>query len=269
MTTSFTRLLPGFAFFVALAITPVTLAGDSLQRVIDFKTLTVGTSGDQPPMTAISKQGGVMGFDIDLAKGLAKAMRVELDIKVLPFGELLDALENDEIDMIMSNLSITPERSERAHFIGPYMMSGKSILTRSSVLAAAQNSEDFNRADLELAAVENSTSAMFVSEIAPDANLVAVESSDAGVAMLLEGKVDALMADMAVCKLAVLRHRDAGLVTLQEPLTIEPVGIAVSLDDPSFQNLVSNYLRAYEKTGVLTNLRKKWFEQSDWVSALP
>ncbi|QFU77476.1 amino acid ABC transporter substrate-binding protein [Halioglobus maricola] len=263
------RLLPGFAFLIALSIVPGATAGDSLQRVIDFKTLTVGTSGDQPPMTAVSRQGGVMGFDVDLAQGLAKAMRVQLDIQVLPFGELLDALEDGKIDMIMSNFSITPERSERAHFIGPYMMSGKSILTRNSVLANAQNSEDFNRADLKIAAVQNSTSAMFVAEVAPDATLVAVESSDLAIQMLLDGKVDALMADMAVCKLAVLRHRDAGLVTLQEPLTIEPVGIAVSLEDRQFQNLVSNYLNAYEKTGVLTKLRKKWFEQSDWIGALP
>ena len=47
------------------------------------------------------------------------------------------------------------------------------------------------------------------------------------------------------------------------------MGIAVSSDDPQFQNLVANYLDAYGKTGVLTGLRKKWFEESDWIAALP
>jgi ABC-type amino acid transport substrate-binding protein len=50
---------------------------------------------------------------------------------------------------------------------------------------------------------------------------------------------------------------------------VEPVGIAVSKDDQQFFNLVDNYLEAYEKTGVLTKLRKKWFEDSSWVAALP
>ena len=94
-------------------------------------------------------------------------------------------------------------------------------------------------------------------------------SSNDGVAKLLAGEVDALVADMATCKLAVLRNRDSGLVTLKEPLTVEPVGIAISGDDPQFKNLVDNYLSAYGKTGVLNKLREKWFEQGDWVIALP
>ena len=66
----------------------------------------------------------------------------------------------------------------------------------------------------------------------------------------------------------MLRHKEAGLTTLQQPLTLEPVGIAVSRDDAQFQNLVDNYLDAYGKTGVLAKLRKKWFEDSSWVAAL-
>lgn len=254
---------------LALGAANLALAGETLQRIIDFKTLKVGMSADQPPMTAINREGGVMGFDVDLARAMAAAMRVQLDIQVMPFGDLLKALQDDKIDMVISNMSITPERSEQAYFVGPYMMAGKSILTRNSVLAEARDSGAFNRSDLRMAAVENGTSAMFIRENAPEAQLVEVKSSDEGVALLLEGKVDALLADMAICRLAVLRHRDAGLVTLQQPLTIEPVGIAVSGDDPQFQNLVANYLDAYGKTGVLGNLRKKWFEENDWIPALP
>jgi polar amino acid transport system substrate-binding protein len=254
---------------LALTFVPFSQAGDTLQRVVDFKTLRVGMSADQPPMTAINREGGVMGFDVDLARAMASAMRVQLDIQVLPFGDLLQALEDDKIDMVISNLSITPERSEKAHFVGPYMMSGKSILTSNSVLAQVKSMGEINRSEVKLAAVKNGTSAMFIRENAPDAQLVEVKSSDAGVALLLEGKVDALLADQAICKLAVLRHRDAGLVTLKQPLTVEPVGIAVSVDDPQFQNLVANYLDAFGKTGILGNLRKKWFEESGWVVALP
>ena len=254
---------------VALSLISGAQAGETLQRIIDFKVLKVGMSADQPPMTTLNRQGGVMGFDVDLARGLAKAMRVELDIKVLPFGNLLDALEKGEIDMIMSNMSITPERTEQAHFVGPYMMTGKSILTRNSVLAEASDTGAFNREDLKLATVANSTSAVFVRENAPAAALTETETSDEAVALLIAGKVDGVVADMSVTKLAVLRNRDSGLVTLKQPLTLEPVGIAVSKNDPEFQNLVDNYVGAFGKTGVLTQLRKKWFEDGDWIAALP
>ena len=120
-----TRFLPRLLLAATLAFACLQVqAGETLQRIIDFKTLKVGMSADQPPMTALNKQGGVMGYDVDLARALANAMRVQLDIKVIPFGDLLDALEKGEVDMVISNLSITPERTEKAYFVGPYMMAG-------------------------------------------------------------------------------------------------------------------------------------------------
>jgi len=246
-----------------------SMAGDTLQRVVDFKVLKVGMSGNQPPLTMKNREGGLMGFDVDLAKALADAMKVQLEIVPMPFGDLMQALEDDKIDMVMSGLAITPERTELVSFIGPYMMSGKSILTKNSGLAKISGASEANRKDLKLLALNNSTSASFVRAVAPEAELVEITSYDEGVAMIVDGKADAMVADMPVCVLSVARFPEAGLTTLQEPLTVEPIGIAVSKDDPQFYNLVDNYLRAYEKTGILGKIREKWFENTSWVAALP
>ncbi len=108
MSKAFIRIL--LAGLIALGATlPIhAMAGDTLQRVIDFQVLKVGMSGNQPPMTMTNREGGLMGFDVDLAKALAMAMKVKLDIKPMPFGELITALEKNEIDMVLSNMSITP-----------------------------------------------------------------------------------------------------------------------------------------------------------------
>ena len=55
-----------------------------------------------------------MGFDVDLAKALADAMKVKLEIVPMPFGKLLSALEDNKVDMVMSGLAIT--RSELKWF---------------------------------------------------------------------------------------------------------------------------------------------------------
>lgn len=255
---------------VLIAVLPFhAMAGDTLARVIDFQVLKVGMSGNQPPMTMTNREGGLMGFDVDLAKALAMAIDVKLEIKRMPFGELMTALEEDKVDMVLSNMTITPERTELVSFIGPYMMSGMSILTKDSVLSKVSSAEEFNRKDIKLLALSNSTNAAFIKSIAPEATLIEVPSYDEGVAMMIDGKADAMVADMTQCILAVMRFPDSGLTTLSNPLTIEPIGIAVSKDDSQFYNLVDNYLRAYEKTGVLTQLRKKWFEDSAWIAALP
>ena len=69
MSKTIERLILSGLVALALAVPTYATAGDTLQRVIDFKVLRVGMSGNQPPMTMISRDGGMMGFDVDLAAG--------------------------------------------------------------------------------------------------------------------------------------------------------------------------------------------------------
>ncbi|MFT4825162.1 MAG: polar amino acid transport system substrate-binding protein [Halioglobus sp.] len=269
MSNVLKRFLLAGLLTISAVFSTATIAGDTLQRVVDFQVLKVGMSLNQPPFNAISKSGQAMGFDVDLARALAAAMQVKLDIKAMPFGELIAALEDEKIDMIISGMEITPERTENVSFVGPYMMSGKSILTKNSVLAKIRSSEDFDRKELKLVALQGSTSATFVTRVAPSATLVEVSDYDIAVAMILEDKADAMVADLPICALSVMRYPEAGMTTLSEPLTIAPVGIAISKDDPQFLNLVENYLDAYGKVGLLTKMRKKWFEDKAWIASLP
>jgi polar amino acid transport system substrate-binding protein len=246
-------------------------ASDSpvLDRVIDFKVLKVGMSGNQPPMNTNSRSGQLIGYDVDLARALAGAMGARLEIVTMPFGKLLTALDEGKVDMVMSGMAITAERSRDHIFVGPYMMSGKSILTKSALLGRIASAEEFNRADLKLAALEGSTSQTFVESVASEATLIKVKDYDAAVDMVIADEVDALVADMPICVLSVLRYPNAGLTTLKSPLSIEPFGIAISKEDKQFANLVDNYLDTYGKMGVLAKLRKKWFEDKSWIAALP
>ena len=82
-------------------------------------------------------------------------------------------------------------------------------------------------------------------------------------------EIDALVADMPICMLTIMRHPGMGLATLTQPLTIEPVGIALPKGDPQLQSLLSSCILAFEGAGVLDQLRKMWFEDGIWVAALP
>jgi polar amino acid transport system substrate-binding protein len=103
----------------------------------------------------------------------------------------------------------------------------------------------------------------------PEATLVKVQDYDAGVNMVISDEVDALVADMPICLLSVMRYPDKGLATLNQPLSVEPIGIALSPNDPQLRTLIDNYLAAFEGTGILQQLRKKWLEDGSWIAALP
>lgn len=248
---------------------PAQSTSPTLSRILKNKELRVGMSGAQPPLNVKDKQGNVIGIEADLAYLLAASMDVKLTIVTKPFPELLPALNKGEVDMVMSGVTITPERNLKNAFVGPYFISGKSILTTSAALAKATDPEAINEGTLTLAALRGSTSQRFVEAVAPDAKLETVDDYEQGIALVLDGKADALVADYPICVLSLLRHQGKGLATLVRPFTIEPIGIALPGDDPLAVNLVDNYLRALEGSGLLDALKARYLEDGSWLAELP
>lgn len=263
-------------FFLVTSIVTLTLTlmgnavadTDVLARVLDRGVLKVAMTGDQPPFNVVSRSKDVIGYDVDLANSFANAMMVKLEIVKLPFGELMSSLTSGKVDMIISGMAITGTRTKDAIFVGPYTVSGKSMLTTKAVMEKIKG-QGFNKEGIRLLALDNSTSETFAQKGLPNASLTAISNYDEGIKLILAGKADALVADMPICKLTVLRNPNSGLVTSSKPLSIEPVGIAVAKNDPQFENLVRNYLTTFEKVGVTKRFQQKWFENSNWIVALP
>ena len=197
-------LVGGAADAVAAENAPV------LSRIVESGTFRVGMSGDQPPFTVVSKDGNLIGYEVDLANLLADAMGVKVEFVQKPFGELLGALEKGEIDAIMSGMTMTPKRNLKAAFVGPYIVSGKSILTKSATLAALEDAEEIDRSTINIVALKGSTSEKFVQNVLAKTTFIPVDDYDAGVQMVIDGKADALVADFPICALSQMRFPDAG-----------------------------------------------------------
>jgi len=240
-----------------------------LDRIERSGILRVGVSGSQPPFNAVSKSGEIIGMEADLANSLARTLAVRAEFVKLPFSELLRALDRGEVDIVMSGMTMTPERNMRAAFAGPYFISGKAILTRSETLARADEAADINEADIKLTALAGSTSNAFVTSAVPKAQFLPAKDYDEAVEMVFSGKADALVADYPICVLTVLRNPGSGLTTVVSPFTFEPLGAALPADDPLFANLVQNYMNSLEGTGLMDELRAKWFLDGSWVQQLP
>ena len=246
-------------------------ASDSpvLSRVMASGILRVGMSGSQPPFNVKSRSGDIIGMEADLANALAESMGVRAEFVEMSFGELLDALEADEVDIVMSQMTMTPERNTRVAFAGPYFISGKAILTKSATLARANEAEDIDQTGITLTALSGSTSEKFVREAVPSARLITTSDYDKAIAMVINDEADAMVADLPICVISVLRNPSAGLSTISAPFTFEPIGAALSANDPLFLNLVQNYFRMLDGTGLMLQLQAKWFLDGSWLNQLP
>ncbi len=237
----------------------VAAGGEStLMRIQERGQLILGTSGNMPTMSEVDAEGRVTGFDIDIARMMASVMQVKLVIRVMPFPELLPALEAGAVDVVISNVTITPQRNLRVAFAGPYLVSGKCIVTRNEALAKADGSTDLNTSATRLAALAGSTSQDFARELFPEATVVEVKSFDEAADLLKGEKVAGLLTDYPICVATLKKHPDAGFVSLFSLLTYEPIGIALPANDAQFINWTNNFLHRLDGTDTLEGLRKRW-----------
>ena len=240
----------------------------SLDRIQKRGELIVGTMGNMPPLNMTTKGGDIIGFEPDLAKLLAKAMDVEVKFVKKPFSELLPTLQNGEVDMVISGMTITPERNRKVAFIGPYFISGKAFLTKIKTIAYADEAEDANNPNTKIVTLKGSTSQAFAEAFLDKTTLFTTADYDEAVDMVLQDKVHAMIADYPICVVSVFRYPDAGLLSVVTQLTYEPLGIAIPANDPLLMNWTRNTLNNIEGSGILDELKLKWFARAQWLDQL-
>ena len=252
-----------------LFLPQVAMGGEVTRRIEASQTLVLGTTGDFPPFAANTSQGSIIGLDIDLAQKLANGLRLQLQIKRMEFKKLLPALKDGTIDIAMSGITMLPSRNLEVAFIGPYATSGQSLLGRAAFISTITDNESLTNSSFKVAALKGSTSEKAAREALPQAQLTLTSTHDQSLILLIDKKVDAILADFPFCKVAAFRYSLHGFKTLNNALTFEPLGIAISGDDPLFQNLIQNFLIVMEGSGTLKILKEKWFTNSDWIESLP
>lgn len=255
-------------FLVSLMVVTGASAGSAMDRILKKGELVVGTSGTQPPMSATNKKGELMGMDIDLSRAMADAMGVKLKFVPTPFAELLPALEAGKVDMVLSGMTMTPERNKKAAFVGPYVVAGKGILAIEKRFTELKEAKGLDAPEVKVAALKDSTSQKFAEKSMSKAKLTLLGSYDEGIDLLLKGKIDVIVADYQFCALTAYRNEKKGLIAGQSPLTFEPLGIAMP-EDALLINFVQNFLNSFEGTGELKKVGEKWLNPGSWVDDLP
>jgi polar amino acid transport system substrate-binding protein len=249
------------------------MAGSSISPVLDRiqqrGELLVGTAASMPPMSMTTKTGDIIGLEPDLAGEIANAMGVQLKLVDIPFPDLLPALQAGRVDLVMSSMGMTSKRNLKVAFVGPYFVSGKSLLTKTKTLLSVEDPSDVNKPSTTLVALRNSTSQTFAEEVIPQAKLILTDKYDEAVSMVIQGTADALVADYPICVISVFRYPDEELASLVTPLTYEPIGVAMPANDPLLVNWMQNFLASFEDSGELEALKKDWFEDASWLKELP
>src|SRR5690606_1966338 len=115
-----------------MAALPAAAAGDgSLERVRRAGQLVVGIEGAFPPFNMFDETGELVGFDVDIAREIARRLGVDVQFVPTAWEGIVVGLLIGSYDAIISSLAITPERQERVAFTQTYYRSGAQIVVPS------------------------------------------------------------------------------------------------------------------------------------------
>jgi len=109
-------------------------AATKLEQIKAKGKIVLGTSADYPPYEfhkEINGKDEIVGFDIEIAKAIAKELGVELEIKDMKFDGLLAALVADDIDFIVAGMVPKEERKKSVDFSIPYYQAEQNVLVRA------------------------------------------------------------------------------------------------------------------------------------------
>ena len=108
------------------------LSDASWDRVRTAGRMVVGTSLDYPPFSYRDQQFQPTGFDVALIREIASRLGVQTDIRDIAFDSLFTALDQQQIDVAIAAISVTPEREQLANFSTVYYVGEEGILAQAN-----------------------------------------------------------------------------------------------------------------------------------------
>lgn len=143
---STTATVPATTESASADATQAEITADKLQMIKDSGKLVLGTAADYPPFefhVEIDGKDTIVGFDIDIAKKIAEAIGVELEIIDMKFEGLLPALTAGKIDLIVSGMTPTDERKQSVDFSIVYYDAKQTMLVKTDQVDVLNTIEAF------------------------------------------------------------------------------------------------------------------------------
>ena len=251
--------------FIALALilNSSVHASDVLEEVLEAGVLRVGVSLYEPWVMK-DKDGNLIGYEIQVADQLANDLGVKVKYKVVEWEELIPTLKDEDVDIIISGMAITPQRALHVNFSLPYGHSGVSLAANIEKTKNINSLQELNSADITLGVVSKSVSEPVANSIFSEADIKSFTQSEDAVEALINGDIHALIEASPVPKFLALQHPDKIDAPLNTPLLSYKAAMAVNKGEQEFINYLNAWITARDTEGWLPAKHKYWFDSLEW-----
>ncbi|WP_159883696.1 transporter substrate-binding domain-containing protein [Paenibacillus puerhi] len=210
------------------AQTPVAVQENKLDAIKKNGKIIVGTSADYPPYEfhkEVDKKDTIVGFDIEIAKEIAKDLGVTLEMKDMKFDGLLAALEAGAIDFVISGMTPTEERAKSVDFTKVYYTAVQSVAVRADDKNKYKTIDDLK--GKKVGAQKGAIQEMIVKEQLPQSEVKAISKISDLMLELKNKKIEALIVEKPVAASYLSKNKD--LVLADITLATEDAGSAIAV----------------------------------------
>ena len=247
------------AALALVALHTSALAADaSLKTVKEKGKLVLGLDDAFPPMGFRNDDNQIVGYDIDLAKEVAKRLGVQLVPQPIDWNAKEQELNTGKIDCIWNGFTITDERKQAMAFTKPYLRNAQVVVVKKG--SGYTTLAHLKGKTVGLQAGSSAAGALDAAKAFRASLKDVVEFKDNLTALMdLEARgVDAVVMDLIVANDNIKRSGKPYTI-LQETLAPEVFGVGFRKGDLTLRDAVQGALEAMAKDGTLAKVTTKWF----------
>ncbi|MDR3426122.1 MULTISPECIES: transporter substrate-binding domain-containing protein [Silvimonas] len=246
--------ITAFALVAGMAFTATTASAGKLEDIKARGVVRIGVSLGGEPVGFRDAHNDPVGYDVDVAKRIADKLGVKVEYTDVSGDARISMLVSGQLDLVVANVSITPERAKTIDFSSPYNRAGLRVIVQKS-----SGIKDLKGlAGKQIVVGRGSTGETFIRREVPAAKLVYTDNfAPEGVLLLQQKRVDAGIEDSSLVD--YLATKNDALITLPGLYSNDPIGIGIAKGDPKFLAWINSFVADYAKSGAYEANYKKWW----------
>ena len=240
---------------MVLLLTSCQPSHETWQRIEETAVLKIGIDPTYPPFDAVNDEG-VFGLDVDLAHALATELGLTPEFILFGYDGLYDALGTGQVDVLISGMVVSPERTKKFAYSEPYFNAGQILVTRPDTAVSSQLS-DFNNQTLavELGA-QGHVEAITWSRRLANLTVIPYNTPDEALTAVLHHEADAALVDSISGRLYLMN--EPGLVRGETAVTTEPFALVTRSEDELLLEKLNQSLENLQASGQLEQIIANW-----------
>ncbi|WP_076590503.1 transporter substrate-binding domain-containing protein [Vibrio ostreicida] len=229
-----------------------------LQDILNTGVLRVGTTGDWNPMTMKDPAtNSYRGFDIDVTTELAKDLGVKVEYVATDWKTLVNGITANKYDMTGS-ASLNMSRAKVAGYSQPYFYLAFVPIVQKKDLAKFADWDDFNHAQVRVAATLGTVQEKMVKEFFPSARHIVIEAPARDFQELLARRADVSVTSNVEAATLVSKFQQLAIVPVKEPRKPTPIAMLLPQHDQIWINYLNHWIELKKTQGFFNQTAEKW-----------